>query len=178
MAMQIKRRGVSVKMPRSVMWTIATVVVLLVLMVGGGIAYIWYIGQDDSDVVAKELPITSQKEKDLLSQPSEPSPTSRVGVSVQTSTAQVLPGTNASITIRTLPTALCSISVMYNNVASKDSGLVPHTADIYGTTSWTWTVDQNAPLGKWPITVTCEFNKKSAMVKADIEVVAKLSEGQ
>jgi hypothetical protein len=99
-----------------------------------------------------------------------PAANAKVGASVQTITSPVAPGDNASITIKTTPTASCTITVVYNKIASKDSGLTQKVADDYGVVSWTWTVGGATPLGIWPATVTCVYGKNSAVVQGDLRV--------
>lgn len=140
---------------------------LLVLIVGGGIAYAWYTGQHiPAGQVAEELP-ASPKKVDV--KPVAVDPKAAVGVSVQSINAAA-PGENAAINIRTYPEAECTIVVEYNKVPAKDSGLVKKNADEYGAVSWTWTVDPAAPLGKWPVKVTCAHHGKSGVVQGDLEV--------
>ena len=107
-------------------------------------------------------------------EPTKPDPTSKVGASIQTITTPVVPGSNASVMIRTNPSATCVISVEYDKVPSKDSGLIQKTADEYGVVEWAWTVEQDAPLGTWPVTMTCANQKNSAMVRGDLQVVKTL----
>jgi hypothetical protein len=100
----------------------------------------------------------------------KPATNAVVGASVQEITIPVAPGANASISIKTVPTASCNISVIYDKTASKDSGLSVKRADDFGIITWTWTVDKSAPIGTWPVKVTCTYNKKSAVVQADLLV--------
>lgn len=170
MAIQLKkRRFQGARMPPVVAYSLIIALLLVIVAGGLGVLYVWYIGQDDSDVAVK-APVAAST-PDLFAEPSAPAPDARVGVSIQTITSPISPGSNASVTIHTLPTADCSITVNYNSVASKDSGLVPRQADKYGAASWAWTVGADVPPGKWPVTVTCSYNKKSAVVVGDLVVV-------
>jgi len=101
----------------------------------------------------------------------KPDPNNPSSASIQMFTSSVAPGSNASITVRTNPEAKCTIKVEYNKVPSTDSGLVPKVADEYGIVSWAWTVEEEVPLGKWPVKVTCVHNKRSAVVQGDLMVV-------
>jgi hypothetical protein len=91
-------------------------------------------------------------------------------VSIQSITSPVAPGDNASIYIHTNRDSKCTITAVYNNIPSKDAGLSPKTADEYGLASWSWTVESTVPVGKWPVTVTCVWNKKIAVVVGDLIV--------
>lgn len=146
-------------------------VVLLILVVGGGVGYIWYMGQqavpsESGSVSAEEAPVNPTPKR---VQPAANAPAS---AAIQMLSSPVAPGSNASIDVKTNPGAKCTILVLYDKVASKDSGLNQKVADEYGLVSWTWTVEQTVPLGKWPVKVTCAHNKLSAVVQDDI-VIAK-----
>lgn len=151
--------------------TLISVGVLLLLSVGGGVAYTWYMGQNsDENSPAMAVPVEAAV-KPVIKHV-QPAANAKVGASVQMLTSPITPGSNASITVKTSPEAECTITVVYNKVPSKDSGLGLKIADEYGMVSWAWTVEGSVPLGKWPVTVTCTFNKKSAVVQGDL-VVAK-----
>lgn len=132
--------------------------------------YTWFMGQKGVESAAVATPVEAKPAPVI--KPTKPAANARVGAAVHMLTSPVPPGSNASITVKTLATAKCTIVVEYNKVASKDSDLVAKTADEYGMVSWTWTVGESVPLGKWPVKVTCAYNKSSAMVQGDL-VVAK-----
>jgi hypothetical protein len=155
-----RRQGIKLRVPKSIVRTLMSVVVLLVLMVGAGVGYVWYMGQHPPHVQADETSVA------------KPSPNAKESAAVQSLTSPVAPGDNASVAVRTLPDSACTITVVYDKTASKDSGLGQKTADEYGLVSWTWTVEAAVPLGKWPVTVTCAYNNKTAVVQGDL-VVAK-----
>lgn len=160
------RRGTS-PLLRLLRNTIIAVLVLIVLFVGAGLAYTWYMGRQEPPKKVEAVPAVT---KPHVNTPSQPSPTAKVSASVQSFTSPVAPGENTSLTVRTNPKASCKITVEYNKVPSKDSGLVQKTADEFGMVTWTWTVDSTAPDGKWPAKVTCANAKNSAMVQADLMV--------
>lgn len=148
---------------------VVSIVVLAVLFVGGGLGYTWYMGQQPADATAAiATPVDSQPVPVI--KPTKLAANAKESASVQMLTSPIAPGANASITIKTNAASKCTIIVEYNKVPSKDSGLVARTADEFGTVSWTWTVDKTAPLGKWPVKVTCTYNKKSAFVQGDLKV--------
>ena len=93
-------------------------------------------------------------------------------MAVQTVTSPVQPGSNASITIRTNPAAVCTISVKQAEAKMEDSGLSKKTADEFGMLSWAWTVKPTDPVGKWPINITCKNKKYSAVVVSEVLVKA------
>ena len=155
---------------RSIRNTAISVAVLLVLAVGGGVAYTWFEGRSGTD--ATTLPSTAKAAAPLVIKHVQPAVNAKVGASFQSLTSPVVPGSNASVAVRTNPGAKCTITVVYDKIASKDSGLSAKTADEFGMVNWAWTVEPSVPLGKWPATVTCSLNKLSAVVQGDL-VIAK-----
>lgn len=169
--MKIRRAPLLKRIPRSVIWAIVGVALLLGLMVGAGAAYIWYVGKNTSkDSAAFADPV--QIKQAPIAKPTKPAANAPVGVAVHALTTPITPGSNASITVQTTPEVQCVISVEYNKIASTDSGLVVKTADEYGVVTWSWTVEPAVPLGKWPVNVTCTSDAgKSGMVRGELEVV-------
>lgn len=147
--------------------------VLIVILLAVGVVYTWYMGQQGiENTPADAKPIQKAQPKEAR----KPDPNAKVGVSVQLLSTPVVPGSNASISIKTNPEAKCTISVVYNKVPSKDSGLVQKVANEYGQTDWSWTVEATAPLGKWPVTVNCANPTHSGMVRGDLEVVKQVNQ--
>jgi hypothetical protein len=161
-----------IRIPKVVYKTLLSIVVILVVLVGGGVGYTWYMGRSNA-YVEPPAPEPVANPVEALTTPREPRPDAPFGASVQTITSPVEPGDNADISIKTRPKADCEIVVEYDEVKSEDSGLVPKKADEYGIVSWTWTVDDTAPKGKWPVGVTCVYGKKSAFVRGDLRVQIK-----
>jgi hypothetical protein len=56
-----------------------------------------------------------------------------------------------TLVARATPGAECSIDIGYQGAPRLD----PAAADRTGVVSWTWRVGAQAPLGTWPITVSC-----------------------
>lgn len=147
--------------------TIIGVSLLFILLVGGGLAYTYFFGPETTpEAVAPPpvKPVVREKE------PTKPSPTAAASAAVQTISSPVQPGTNASATIKTVATSKCDIKVLYAGVPGTDSGLSTKVADKYGLVTWTWTVPAGAPAGEWPVTVTCVYNTKSAVVVGAMKV--------
>jgi len=141
-------------------------VVLLVLLVGGGIAYIWYTGQQQAKPTTKtttEAPVEAVK-------PSAPNPNTQESAAIEFLSSPVAPGDEASVNVKTVATSSCAISVTYNNVPSSDPGLKEKVADDFGNVSWNWTVGKNVPAGTWPVKVTCSWHGKTAVVQSDLVV--------
>lgn len=145
-----------------------TVGVLLVLIIGGGIAYVYFGSPADSSTLPE--PALAEEDKRAIPNPKPTDPNGPVSAAVQYLASPVQAGTNTSINVATATDAKCTIVVAYNNIVSKDSGLIPKTADIHGSISWTWTVDKTATPGKWPVKVTCVRGAKSGFVQADLVV--------
>lgn len=148
---------------------VVSIVVLAVVFVGGGLGYTWYMGQQPVDTTAAIAePVVAKPAPKI--KPAKPAANAKASASIQMLTSPVAPGANASISVKTNPASKCTIKVEYNKVPSTDSGLTAKTADEFGMVSWTWTVDETAPLGKWPVKITCTYNKKSAFVQGDLKV--------
>jgi hypothetical protein len=146
-------------------------VVLLVLVVGGGVAYIWYVGQDETANTAA-IPAPVEAAPAPVIKPTKPAADAKQSAAVQMLTSPVTPGENASIMVKTNAESECTIKVEYNKVPSTDSGLKPKVADDFGVVSWTWTVEETVPVGKWPVEVVCAFNNQTAMVRGDLVIEA------
>jgi hypothetical protein len=142
--------------------------ILLILFVAAGVIYTFVMGtaKPVSKQAAKktELGIASPK-------PPQPAANAREGVAVYPSAEQVKVGGNFGLNVRTLPTSVCSISVLYNGRTATDSGLTPKTADSYGSVNWTWTIGPDVPPGSWPAKVTCVYRGRSAVAVANVQVV-------
>lgn len=154
---------------RAVRNTIIGIVVLLVVLVGGGFAYTYFLGPEgaESAVPEEETTITAAAQP---VEPRKPAANARPSASIQSLTSPVAPGANASVIARTVPGSKCTVKVEYGGVASTDSGLAPKPADEFGTVTWTWTVGKSVPLGTWPVTITCAYNDKPAVVKGELLV--------
>lgn len=166
------RREVLIKVRNG---AIGTAIVLL-LLVGAGVGYTWYMGmQQPAAAAVEEAPETARP---VAMTPSKPAPDAAVGVSSQMLTSPVKPGENASLTIKTNAGATCEITVTYGEIGeedkqSTDSGLEPQEADIYGMVTWAWTVETSRPLGTYPVEVTCANEAKSGYLRVDLIVGAE-----
>lgn len=156
-------------LPKPVRNALISAAVLLVLMLAGGVAYTYYMGRANSgNITALATPVTLPADPTI--KPMQPAANSPESASVEVLTSPVVRGSNASLTVKTNPGSACAISVVYNNVASTDSGLTPKTADSFGTVSWTWTVGASVPVGTWPVKVTCGWHGRTAVVQSDLIV--------
>ena len=154
--------------------TVVSIVIILAVLVGGMVAYTYFLGPENEGNAAKQAEQAAVPVQTEVT-PTKPSANTPASASVTALSSPVVPGDNASLTIKTVPTAKCTVAVTYGTVAAKDSGLAPKNADEFGTVSWVWTVDKAAPIGTWPVKVTCAYGAKSAMVQGDL-VVSKTTE--
>lgn len=165
----MKRTIIQSRTVRSIRNAAISMLVLLMLVVGAGVGYTWYTGQTDvENTPAAAAPVEYEPVK--VVEPPKPAANAKISASVQALTSPVKPGDNTSLTIKSLPSSNCVISVVYDKMPSTDSGLKPQVADDFGIVTWAWTVEPNAPLGTWPVKVTCAYLEQSAVVQADLSV--------
>lgn len=162
----LKRRNI-VKKAKNI--SISAFILITIAMVGG-FFYTWYTGRDVS-VIETDITTKTAAATDLFSTPPQQRDDVSVGVSVQSLSSPVKPGSTATMSIKTNTKVKCSIEAVYDKVKAEDLGLLPKQADEYGTVTWTWLVPSKTPIGKWPITVTCANSVKSG-VAGDTLVVS------
>jgi hypothetical protein len=159
---------------RIVRWIRTVVIgaaVLLIVIVGGGVAYTWYMGEHSTPAPVAAAEPTDKVTVQAVPQRYQPAPNAKVGASVQSLSSPATPGEDVSMTVKTNPGATCTIKVMYDKQPSRDARLAePVTADEYGVVRWEWTIESSVPLGKWPVDVTCAIDKQSAMVRGDLVI--------
>ena len=85
-------------------------------------------------------------------------------------TSPVGPGNPATITIKTVASARCQITVQYLSGPSKAKGLIPQEADSQGQVTWTWLVGSRTTPGTWPIIVTCLSGKSQGRLQTSFTV--------
>lgn len=156
------------RLPRSVRNALISALVLLVLIVGAGVAYTLLAGGTDTTVTP---PPRQTATKEPVIKPKKPAADAKEGAAIEMLTSPVAAGSNASVNVRTNAGSTCSILVTYAGVKSTDSGLKPKTADDFGAVSWAWTVGSTVPAGNWPVKVTCVYHGRSAVVQSDLQVV-------
>lgn len=141
---------------------------MVLIFLIAGVIYVYLTGRQSP---AAPKIITKKKEAPDLLKPAKPAPNAQAGVALENYDRSVKAGDNTSLQIRTVPTAVCKISVTNSNgSAVTDSGLAQKTADPYGFITWTWTVDPAAPAGNEPASVSCLYNGKGGVAVANIEV--------
>lgn len=145
--------------------------VLLFLLVAAGMLYVKYTG-DQSNSADQSVP---EPPAQLTVKPPEISPKAKESVAIETLSSPIKRGSPASINVKTNPKSKCTIEVKYkdssdNQVVYTNSALKVKKADEFGLISWEWPISSSAPAGKWTVTVTCFYNKKSAIVIGDMLV--------
>ena len=146
---------------------VITIIVMIIVFVVAGVAYVWISAHTQPPVSTVAPPDTTPAPTIKHVEASANVPES---ASVQSLSSTVAPGSNAMVTVKTNPGSWCTITVIYDKTSSNDSGLKGKTADEFGSISWTWTVGASTPIGKWPVTITCLRNKLSAVVIGDLVV--------
>ena len=157
------------KLQNTIKKTLISMGVLLGLIIIAGVVYVYITGRQAEKAAPKEAAVP--EEKLVVRAPQEPGPDAPESAAVQYLDSPVKAGENSTITVTTGPKSACTIVMAYKDVVSKDSGLMPKTADAYGSVTWTWTVDKSAAVGKWPVKVTCTRNKKIGYVEGYLEVI-------
>ena len=141
---------------------------LILLAVGSGILYTWYVGQQDN---SKSIAKPQAANKRLSVKRPKVSQIAPVGVSLQSISNPVSIAENSVISIQTNPLAKCTIVVNYGEEAiSVDSGLKPKTADDFGVVSWSWTIEPNVARGNYKVETTCKNKKNSGVLISEFTV--------
>lgn len=147
---------------------VISALLILLFLVGLGLLYTWYVDSQPKNIEPeKTTPTKTATIKAPVIDPNAP-----VGVAVQSLSSPVAPGENASLTIRTKPTATCHVEVSYTGVATttKDSGLSDKKADEFGVVVWSWTIPPTAQKALSPVAVRCELDDKSGEFKTQLDV--------
>lgn len=163
-------RRFKIRIPSRLRKILISAFILLIIFLLAGTAYTLFAS---SSVKQTAQPSTEDKAVSSaphIYKPPKPGANAAEGVAIVSLISPVKAGANSSIAISTNIGSTCTISVIYDKVASKDSGLVSKHADDYGNADWTWTVDKSAPAGKWPVKVTCTYNKRTGVVIGDLVV--------
>jgi hypothetical protein len=146
-----------------------SIIVLAVIFVGVGVGYVLITGRTSTEAKTEPVPPSAEPGA-AIPKPNKPAPNAPESAGIESLDTPVKIGQNTSMSVKTLPNSVCTISFTYSNIVSKDSGLVQKNADDYGNVTWSWTISGDVPVGKWPAKATCSYNKKSAIVIGDVEV--------
>lgn len=171
--LQHRLPSIKFRVPKRVRHIALSASILLVLLLGVGVTYTWYMDRQPQQIT--EAPASSTASYTAIT-PHKPSPDAAEGVSAQMVTSPVSRGSEATVSVQTDPSSTCKIAVIYNYDPSikqtpvSDPALAPQTADTYGSASWTWTVGPTAALGKGNATVTCAYHTRTGVVQAEVDV--------
>lgn len=155
---------------RTVRNTALSALIMLVLFILLGVGYVLYSERQDSGPIST-VAVNKKEAEPVVPEPPAPRADATEFAAIEALNTPVKAGTNTSVSVKTLATSKCTIAVSYKDVPSKDSGLVPKTADKYGSITWSWTVEPTASVGNWPVNVTCVYkNGKSAFVQGNLQV--------
>ncbi len=85
-------------------------------------------------------------------------------------TSPVGTGEEATVAVKTLPGAECTIRVRYQSGWSTAAGLYSKQADEHGEISWTWYVGPETTPGTWLIYVTAKLGEQIARMETHFAV--------
>lgn len=147
------------KILRRALKVFLAVVILGIILVCGGVIYIWFSGQQEPVAQVQDEPTPVSARPNTT--PTAISPDAAVSISGRMISSPLAPGDTASITVKTNPEATCVITMTYGKPGEEDkqsaaSGLADAVADIYGVVEWEWQVEDYRPEGKWPVEITCK----------------------
>ena len=152
--------------------TLITVLALLIVLVGGGVGYTYYMDKQGGASAAATIASPAVQPVSAIT-PHKTAANAPESASIELLSSPVALGTAASISAKTQPASQCTIIMLYKNVPKPIAGAGPKMADDFGTVEWDWTVSRNTPIGTWPVRVTCTFNKKTAVVQGNMQITAK-----
>ena len=160
-----------VRVPKLVRQMAISASVLTGLMVIGGVIYVYVMDQaaNNQPIIAPTANVATQNQ---TLQPPAVAPNAAESAAIELLTSPVTPGAAASMSVQTNPGSSCTIAVAYDKANSTAAGLIPETADAYGAVTWNWVVEPRAPLGTWPVNVTCAFHGRTGFVQGNLQISA------
>lgn len=163
---------VTKKATRALRKTVISSVVLVILIVAAGLGYTYYMDKQNSANALKSS-TNAADQQGVTIKPGKPSPNAPEDASLEVLTTPIARNQTDMVSIKTQADSTCSIVVTYvNGLVVKDPGLIPKTADDFGSVSWNWNISPTAPVGQGQVKITCDFYKKSAMVEGNFQVTA------
>ncbi|HET9174068.1 MAG TPA: hypothetical protein VFN56_02165 [Candidatus Saccharimonadales bacterium] len=150
--------------------TVSTVS-LAVLLVGAGIFYTWYT---DKHATAFKPVVSAAAAVPAVNQPITPrlpAKGAQESVAEISFSTPIQRGDTASLYIQTLPLSVCTIAVTYGSVLDKQPALNTATADSFGSVGWNWSPPNDVPAGDWPITITCAYGGKTAVLMEKLSII-------
>lgn len=149
-------------------------VVILTVIIGG--VYVVLLWLNKPKVASTPAPDATNKDNPSFMTPHKPPKDVAIGSSIQSISSPVSPGDNASLTLRTTESAVCTIKVVRLDAEMRevqrvaDSGLGDKTADEFGIVTWTWTMPANAAIAKWQADISCMRDSKGTRSIGEIVV--------
>lgn len=150
-------------------------IAILAVLIGGTYAALLWFNNPQAALTVKEPDATNQQNPSFMT-PHKPPKDVAIGSSIQSISSPIAPGNNASLTLRTTESAVCTIKVVRIDAAMRevqrvsDSGLSDKEADDFGVVTWTWTMPADAVIAKWQADITCTRDSKSTRSIGEIEV--------
>ena len=142
-----------------------SVLALGMLAIVAGILYT-YLAHDPAPIDSP-TPTTNYTGASLF-QPKPANPKSPAHASVQSMSSPVKAGEAVSLSVRTNAGATCAVKL-----DRAVGGVIPDAvADVYGIVMWSWQTTPKTQVGTVGVTVTCNFNDKSAVVQTAFEIIA------
>lgn len=151
-------------------------VLTLGLLIGG--VYVALLWLNKPKVASEAAPDATNSANPSFLTPHKPPKDIAIGSSIQSISSPIAPGSNASLTLRTTESAVCTIKVLRLDTEMRevqhvtDSGLGEKTADDFGIVTWTWTMPADAAIAKWQADINCTRDSKSTRSIGEI-IVAK-----
>lgn len=148
--------------------------VVIGLLIGG--MFVVYLWLNKPKVVTTAGPAAVSQSSPRQIKTTKPPANVPIGSSIQSISSPIAPGSNASLTLRTTESAVCSIKVVYIDKTMheidrvSDSGLGDKTADDFGMVVWTWTMPAHAAIATWQADMTCVRGDKSTRSVGEIVV--------
>jgi len=157
------------RVPSSLRRALLSGVLLFLILVAAGIAYTFFSNPSANVPVAAASPTLDANSIRPI-RAVKPAASAPEGASVEAFSSLVPVGSEASISVRTLPTSKCKIEVLYNKIPALSPDLTPKVADDYGTVSWDWMVGPDTLPGMWPVSVTCAYHGRTGFVQVTLDV--------
>lgn len=145
--------------------------VLLIVLLGSGVLYTFVTGRSATKEAQDTATSSQPTGQATLGAPRTPAADAPASVAVQSMTTPAVKGGTVSMTIKSVPTAVCKPTIRYNGKQATVPEFTEQIADAYGIVTWSWVVARDTPSGRWPIAVTCVYNNRSAVGGPDLVVM-------
>ena len=133
-----------------------------------GALYVFIVDRT-KPVPPKKINSSSDQAISSLPPATAPSSNSPEGVALQAMTTPVQVGAVFYLSAETNAGSLCTAYIDYAGTDGTDPNLNSQQANEYGNVTWTWTVPDKAPLGTWPLTITCLYRGRTGVVDDNVQ---------